>query len=260
MGRKFNSNFRPFGVMSNPGASVGRVLGKIGRNYSKLGRYTLDNLTPAGYGNHIKELFAVYTKPLYQKPPSFKNGRKPLWYNRYAKSYGVDAAENRFQNGAIWAQIPEEEIPLTMYVRNSEPNSYRMTEKGVPLDANGNHKYPIEEPGQSADIFTMGNVGGEHSGYMSIVDNLCGESLMGFADEQKLNPQWAWASKLKNKFNIKGESKLGKLVDFFGRANLSGLLGYKPFKIKQLYTVNPDKTIKPIFDDPTKVLNELNVL
>ena len=139
-GKTWGENLTPslgynLGVMSNPGALVGGAVGgKVGYNYSKLGRYTLDNLTPAGYNDHGKELFAVYTKPLYQKPPSFKNGRKPLWYNRYAKSYGVDAAENRFQNGAIWARVPESEVPLTMYTKNSRPNSYRMTEKGLNLN------------------------------------------------------------------------------------------------------------------------------
>jgi len=99
---------RELSQMAYPSMFVGGAAGakagaRVDRNFSQLGRYTLDNLTPASYGGHTTELFRVYTKPFYRKPPTFNNGRKPLWDSRYAERWGTDAAEQRFQNGAIWA-------------------------------------------------------------------------------------------------------------------------------------------------------------
>jgi hypothetical protein len=107
--------------MLNPGYLYGA---KIGNNYSKLGRYVLDNLNPRGYSNHGKEIFMTLTEPLYKNPPKFFN-RRPKWYK------GGIPDETRFENGAIWAQIPEEEVPRKLIVKNADGITYRPTEQAI---------------------------------------------------------------------------------------------------------------------------------
>lgn len=75
--------------------------------------------------------------------------------------------------------------------------------------------------------------------------------MMQFQDLQKLNPQWSWASKLKKKLHIKDDSTLGKIIDKAGGYPLDGLIGYKPFTIKQNY-LHDGETVLPIYEDPTK--------
>ncbi|MBO4850667.1 MAG: hypothetical protein J5529_07155 [Prevotella sp.] len=95
-------------VWTNPGMFYG---GWVGNNFGHLGRYTLNYLDPRGYGNYFARLKDVFTKPFYTKPPTFFNGRKPQWYGNQG-FFNDD--EIRFQNGAIWAGIPENEVPRTL--------------------------------------------------------------------------------------------------------------------------------------------------
>ena len=84
-----------------------------------------------------------------------------------------------------------------MYVKNSKPNSYRMNEKGLNLDKDGNLSLiddDIEGKGKYPDFFTKGSVGGTHSDYIQIGTDNAGRRIMQFYDEQKLNPQWQAAS------------------------------------------------------------------
>lgn len=180
------------GDIFNPGYYAGFKYGDfLGTNFANRERYVLNYLTPASYNGHGKELFKVFTAPFYKKPPKFHNGKKPEWYDKVSRIYGQQAAENRFQNGAIWANIPEEEIPRTMYVRNSD-GTYRLTAEGLNLGENGTLKFPLPEESEIyPDYFTIGGVGGEHSKY-TLIDEYHGTpyNLMEFEDIQKLNPQW----------------------------------------------------------------------
>ena len=189
--------------MTNPGYYAGFKYGDfLGTNFANRERYVLNYLTPAGYDGHGKELFKVFTTPFYEKPPKFHNGKKPEWYDKYSRIYGKQAAENRFQNGAIWANIPEEEIPRTMYIRNSD-GTYRLTKEGLNLREDGTLKFPLPEEKDEIfpDLFTIGQVGGEHSNY-KFIDKYRGTpyNLMEFTDAQILNPQWQFTDKIKNKF------------------------------------------------------------
>lgn len=256
------------GDVYNPGYYAGIPLSKygqfVGNNLMNRGRYTLEYLMPAGYGNHTKELLNLAIKPFYEKPPVFFNNRKPQWYDRYVKNYRERSAENRFQNGAKWAGISEEEIPTPMYVRNAD-GSYRMTQEGLWTKPNGDlYKDVADIEGPFPDYFTVGGVGGEHSEY-KLKEKLPYMKIMEFYDEQKLNPQWQIADKIKNKFNIDDKSKLGKFIDNnFGSKPLDFILGYKPFTIKQAYGVALDNAgnpigARPIYRDPDLVYKQLNI-
>lgn len=255
------------GDFTNPGYSYGGYVGnkylapyinKVGTNFTNLGRYTLNELMPASYGikNWIK-LPKIWIKPFYSKPPTFHNGVKPKWYNEFAEKWGVKAAENRFQNGAIWAGIPEEEIPRTMYVRNSD-GTYRMTQKGLKLNPDEitlQKGVPTTEMKDFPDVFTIGKVGGLHSKYELI--GSYGDipfNLMKFQDAQKLNPQWHLTKPFKI---LPKESRLRKIIEEdFGGKSLDWMLGYKPFTIKQFYAVpksGVDAQSFPLYMDPNKV-------
>lgn len=140
----------------------------------------LDNVYPASYRfKNFLTLPKVWGKPLFQAPPTFYN-RKPLWYPEYVKNHGEEAANGRLETGAIWAGIPEEEIPRTIYTQNAD-GTYRMTEKGV-----GPYTYGIPRindvpqtsdfdkgVGQTLtwqDTFTKPQVGGTHSDYTYMGD------------------------------------------------------------------------------------------
>ena len=253
-GRDFGTNVAihtpltpSMGEMLNPGYVVGAGYGNfVENNLANRGRYTLNYLTPASYEGHGKEITGMLLKPFYEKAPTFNNGRKPVWYSVYASKEGIDAAEQRFQNGLVWAGIPEEEAAHPMYIQNSD-DSYRLAPEGIgykdfPTDALPN------ETENTADFFTRSGVGGMHSDYTRLAERN-GIKLMQFEDEQKLNPQWKMASKIKDKLHIEDNSNAGRFVDYFGGKPMDWLLGYKPFTIKQNYLHN-DRAILPIFNDP----------
>lgn len=244
--------------MTNPGYYAGFKYGDfLGTNFANRERYVLNYLTPAGYDGHGKELFKVFTTPFYEKPPKFHNGKKPEWYDKYSRIYGKQAAENRFQNGAIWANIPEEEIPRTMYIRNSD-GTYRLTKEGLNLREDGTLRFPLPEEKNEIfpDLFSIGQVGGEHSKY-TLIDEYRGTpfNLMEFTDTQKLNPQWQFTDKIKNKF---GEnSKIYEWLYNIGGKDLGKLMfNYKPFTIRQHYFA-PQSGISapylPSYTDPDRL-------
>ena len=245
------------GDMTNPGYYTGFKYGDfLGTNFANRERYVLNYLTPAGYDGHGKELFKVFTTPFYEKPPKFHNGKKPEWYDKYSRIYGKQAAENRFQNGAIWANIPEEEIPRTMYIRNSD-GTYRLTREGLNLREDGMLKFPLPNESETfPDLFSIGQVGGEHSQY-TLIDKYRGTpfNLMEFKDIQTLNPQWQFTDKIKNKFGEK--SKIHKWLYNIGGKDLGKLMfNYKPFTIRQHYFA-PQSGISvpylPSYTDPDRL-------
>ena len=245
------------GDMTNPGYYTGFKYGDfLGTNFANRERYVLNYLTPAGYDGHGKELFKVFTTPFYEKPPKFHNGKKPEWYDKYSRIYGKQAAENRFQNGAIWANIPEEEIPRTMYIRNSD-GTYRLTREGLNLREDGMLKFPLPNESETfPDLFSIGQVGGEHSQY-TLIDKYRGTpfNLMEFKDIQTLNPQWQFTDKIKNKFGKK--LKIHKWLHNIRGKDLGELMfNYKPFTIRQHYFA-PQSGISapylPSYTDPDRL-------
>ena len=245
------------GDMTNPGYYTGFKYGDfLGTNFANRERYVLNYLTPAGYDGHGKELFKIFTAPFYKKPPKFHNGKKPEWYDKYSRIYGKQAAENRFQNGAIWANIPEEEIPRTMYIRNSD-GTYRLTKEGLNLREDGTLRFPLPNEEETfPDLFSIGQVGGEYSQY-TLIDEYRGTpfNLMEFKDIQTLNPQWQFTNKIKNKFGKK--SKIHKWLYNIGGKDLGKLMfNYKPFTIRQHYFA-PQSGISvpylPSYTDPDRL-------
>lgn len=238
------------GDFFNPGYYGGYMYGNfITNNYSQLGRYTLDNLYPASYnlkpGDKVKGLFNTFTKPLYQTPPTFFNGRKPLWYNKFIEEYGdflgPEMAEARFQNGANWARIPEEEIPRTYFSTVSEDGVVTPTELFLDshvtptqyTDENGNRVFKELKPGdvvRTTDGSTPGMVGGEHSDYIYLGEDLSGNKAIKFHDTQKLNPQWMFTDPIKKRFE--NVPFIWNALDRIGGVPLDFLLGYKPFNIE----------------------------
>ena len=245
------------GEWINPGYIYG---GFVGNNLANRNRYMLKYVFPASYKGHGKELRTAFSKLFYEKPPTFNNGEKPVWYSTVVSRYNGNpaVAENRFQNGLVWAGIPESEAAHPMYVQNAD-GSYRLNEDGASgflglgFDAEDVPQATTGKKVIAEDAFTLGGVGGEHSDYIGL-DKVGGTSLMQFNDRQKLNPQWQLASKIKNTFGIDGNSKIGKFIDFFGGMPLDRIVGYKPFTIKQNYLHDGDN-IFPIYKDPASVSN-----
>ena len=238
-GNDFGTNVAKYTPLSpglaewlNPGNVVGGKAGyNFGKNIPYRNRFIMDNVTPNGYlrWSHIPEFMKAVAKMTYQKPPTFF-GRKPIWYDKYAKGYGEAEAENRFQNNAIWAGIPRDEVPITMYYQQTD-GTWGLTEEGFNPKA-----ARVWETGNNPDYVTIGGVGGAHSDYTNL-GSKNGYNLMQFTDEQKINPQWVIASGLKKALFTDGNSKFGKFIDDkFGSYPLGDkLFGYKPFTIKQNY-------------------------
>ena len=244
---KYTSLSSDMGEMFNPGYYAGGAYGHfVSNNLANRERYVLDNLVPGSYKGHKGDLVKTIVEPFYKKPPTFYNGRKPKWYSKWASSEGTPAAENRFQDGAIWADISKEEIPTPMYVKNAD-GSYRMSPEGYGYERFRLDALP-EESTIYPDYFTKGGVGGEHSNYTKLGE-WNNTKLMQFEDEQKLNPQWIPIDWIKRKFPIQEGSKIQKKLDQIGGKPLDWLAGYKPFTIKQNYLHN-GRAVLPIFEDP----------
>ena len=225
-----------FGEATNPGYGYGYF---VGNNFSNLGRYTLDNLRPWGYAFNKEQLGGIgkaFIQPFYKTPPTFFTHR-PKWYTSREGTWGGGRAEfleARFENGANWAGIPEAEVPRVHFARNSDgtvspTHIHNRTIVG---------KEDFHRPGQTIvdlDDITLGRVGGDHSDYTYLGDDLAGNSLFQYSDRQRLNPQWKISDRIKNKFNLQEGSKAYNLVHRLGGIDLSPILGYKPFTIEFMY-------------------------
>lgn len=225
-----------FGEVTNPGYGYGYF---VGNNFSNLGRYTLDNLRPWGYAFDKEQLGGIgkaFIQPFYKTPPTFFTHR-PKWYTSREGTWGGgrnEFLEARFENGANWAGIPESEVPRVHFTRNSD---------GTVSPTHINNRTIVGKddfytPGQTIvelDDITPGRVGGDHSDYTYLGDDLAGNSLFQYSDRQKLNPQWRISDWVKNKFNLQEGSKAYNLVHRLGGIDLSPILGYKPFTIEFMY-------------------------
>lgn len=226
------------GEIINPGYVYGYKYGNfIGNNFSNLGRYTLDNLRPWGYAFDKEQLAGLgktAIQPFYKTPPTFFTHR-PKWYTSRKRTKGSNEfLEARFENGANWARIPESEVPRVHFTRNSN---------GTVSPTHINNRATVgkddfKRPGQTIvemDDITPGMVGGDHSDYTYLGDDLVGNSLFQYSDRQKLNPQWTISDWIKKKFNLQEGSRAYNLAHRLGGIDLSPALGYKPFTIEFLY-------------------------
>ena len=248
------------GEMLNPGYLVGGAYGNIYGNFvennlANKGRYTLNYLNPVSYKGHWLDFPLTISAPFYRNPPTFYNGRKPSWYVDYARKEGIDAAEQRFQNGLVWANIPEKEAAHPMYIQNKD-GSYRLTPEGIGYKGYPADALPEQTTKAEADFFTKSGIGGEHSDYTKLGDWM-GAKLMQFKDEQKLNPQWLITDPVKNLVEkVPGgrNSKAWEFLDWLGGKSMTGLVGYKPFTIKQNY-IHTGNKVYPLYEDPNNTSN-----
>ena len=233
--------------------------GWVGNNFRQLGRYTLNYLDPRGYGNYFARVGNVYKRPFYMKPPTFYNGKKPTWYGNQG-FFNDD--EIRFQNGAIWAGIPEKEIPRTLIHKNID-GTYRFTREAI-QKAENSTKIPFEDMAGLKDESVLKgmkegeaineqdwltSVGGEHSNYI-LRQNNPRSLIWEFQDRQKLNPQWQVASWIKKKLNLSDTSPslIRKGIDQLGGQNVSWMLGYKPFTYRQGILLDKNSDWRLFFD------------
>ena len=226
------------GEITNPGYAIGYNYGNfVTNNFSNLGRYTLDNLRPWQYAFNKEQLAGLgktFLQPFYKTPPTFFTHR-PKWYTSRKRTKGSNEfLEARFENEANWARIPESEVPRVHFTRNSNGTvspTHIHNRATVGKD-------DFDGPGQTIvemDDITPGLVGGEHSDYTYLGDDLVGNSLFKYSDRQKLNPQWVISDWVKNKFNLQKGSQVYNLVHRLGGIDLSPALGYKPFTIEFMY-------------------------
>ena len=229
-----------FGEITNPGYAIGYNYGNfVTNNFSNLGRYTLDNLRPWGYSFNKEQLGGLgktIIQPFYKAPPMFFTHR-PKWYTSREGTWGGghnEFLEARFENGANWARIPEAEVPRVHFVKNAD---------GTVSPTHIHNRTIVEKedfhrPGQTIvelDDITPGMVGGVHSDYTYLGDDLVGNSLFQYSDRQRLNPQWIVSDWVKNMFHLNEGSPIYNIVHKLGSIDLSPALGYKPFDIKFMY-------------------------
>ncbi len=275
-GKSLEENTSPytghtFSFITDPGIYIGA---KEGYNFYKLGRYVFDELSPNSYSlEGLGSVFKAAGRALnpFKNPPKFGDGKKPKWYYKYG--YGIGDREYRLQNSAIWAGIPESEIPRTLIYRRPD-GTYGFTEginKGLIPDISdakeayrNTKKYTVRAPD-----FVFG-VGGLHSDFtLKGVKNF-GNGNKGtlwlYEDEQKLNPQWQLATKLKKKLGIETEEgeptgkgvKTGKVIDWFGGKDLKSIIGYdNDIKYKQYVFEDPNGKIwTPTNEQVEKAIKE----
>lgn len=209
----------------------------IHNNYLHQGRYTLNYLNPKSYGvRQFIQAGIAKIMPLFRKPPTFHD-RRPWWHN------GSVADEGRFQNGAIWAGIPEEEVCISLIKRNIdgsyrpsriliEENIYNTQGKNLVddglTDSRTIEKAKKYEYVRDRDFFST--LGGEHSNY-SIMEEHPYFILWKQSDRQQLNPQWMLSDVVKRFISV--TSEWYQRIHEWGRKDWGErILGYKPFEYK----------------------------
>jgi hypothetical protein len=239
----------------------------VKNNYSQIGRYTLDNLYPAGYFNPKRPIgsmkkwgtaLGVLGRPLIETPPTFTNGRKPKWYT------GSVNDEVRFENGAKWAGISDEEVPKPLLLRNMD-GSYRVHPYGIIKNIHGpsgvknagNKKNfdltdtetinAAKAAGKLTGPDFFGTAGGLHSDYKFIAETPDGYLAWEMFDEQKLNPQWRLAS-LGKLFFPRNSRPWRAIHNWGGKDWGEKILGYKPFTYRQGIVITPDRKKVSYFD------------
>lgn len=247
--------------MKDIGGGFSNYWNTVKNNYNQIGRYTLDNLYPAGYFNIKRPItsmrkwgttLGILGRPLIETPPIFSNGRKPKWYR------GTVNDEVRFENGAKWAGIPEEEIPQPLLLRNMD-GTYRLYPRAITENTYGPsgvqnmdlNKLETVEAAKAAGKLVgpdhLGTVGGLHSDYKFMAKTPDGHLLWEMVDEQKLNPQWGLAS-LGKLFFPKNSRPWRAIHKWGGKDWGEKILGYKPFTYRQGIAITPDREGVAFFD------------
>lgn len=231
------------GEFTNPGYVVSPYSAFVFNNYRNLGRYTLDNLRPAGYTGYL-DAAKGWVQALYKKPPSFFKHR-PKWYEKDDVFHRA-----RFENGANWANISEDEIPRYLFTtrRDGIVEPKFLEERGLKTT---NYPSKLEGMSTDADFLTPGQVGGEHSDFFYLGEDALGNQGILFQDVQKLNPQWELSDKIKRAIG-NSNNPIYKIADKLGGYNLSWLLGYKPFTIGAGIKISPNGTASQIPLDELK--------
>ena len=211
-----------------------------------LGRYTVKYLSPVGYGGHLKELFKLYTAPLYEAPPRFDHpSRLPLWYPEYVRIYGPAAAFHRFQNELRWAGIHD--MKDVTYIANDN-GTFHFNDYAV-KDTYLNLEYADFDAMRRTsliadDQFSVGGVGGEHVEFIINGFSINPQDVTGiYRDLQRLNPQWHFTHAFKSLFPI--NTWCWKIMDRLGRKDLSFLLGFHPFVIEHAFGFNANGNMIP---------------
>ena len=227
-------------------ATLGKPLGiaiKYGgtflRNIPHRGRFFYNNLTPAAYGGHTKQLLQAVKEMATQKPPTFYN-KNPKWYSS-VKLY----PEVRRDTWARRFNIPESEIPNTAIYRRPD-NTFGFTPETLSkvsrdfnfrtLNLDDLNKVNLN-PNETIRLQDwMTTIGGEHSDF-KYLGNKNGYKFFEFSDNQMLNPQWIVADKVKKLL----PKRTHKYIDKVASKDLGPLIGAdKPVIFRQQFA----------FDDP----------
>lgn len=228
-------------------------------------RHFFNNLTPAAYGGHTKELMTAMKEMLTQRPPSFC-GKLPKWYNRLKDN--KDDISNPPVRLNIWARkfsIPEIEIPNFAIIPNVD-GSYRFNpcfiNQGLFKVLNVDDLITTAQNIiQMQDWMTT--AGGEHCDYIRLSPKINqwkhepDREYWMFYDDQKLNPQYTVSDICKDCGIMKENSIIQKFLDkhFFSK-DIGMLIGAgKKLELKQ--GISYDKTIpideqEIMYFDPTK--------
>ena len=198
-----------------------------------------------GLKNKIIEVINPFIEPLYKEPPSFYN-RRPKWYIKDDFGNPVYNVEDelRFQNYGIWANIPEEEIPRYLLIKNRD-GSWRPTNEAIRGQMYAKASDPAsilsrefrnKQSFKDSDVF--GTIGGEHSNYIYLGENLDGTLNYVLEDLQTLNPQWLITHPIKRLFP-KG-SKLYDFLHTLGMKHIGKHFGFGEHKIRLGLKITPD--------------------
>lgn len=207
----------------------------------------MDEVYPASYS--IRERAPEFLRAGFRTLNPFSS--VPTFYNRlpkWARKYNPIDRQARIENQARWVGVSEKEVPRVVTFDNADGTvGFRQVREGAILpDAN---KIKLGKTVKDYD-FVFGP-GGEHS-YFTLVHRSTSDmpgNIWVYEDEQIINPQWILADKLKQAFGISIESRLGRIIDWFGKKDLKSLIGFnKDVKYKQ-YLWETYKGIFPLPND-----------
>lgn len=208
------------GISSAP---IAKPIFKFIKNIPHINRFFYNNLKPSAYKGHTKEIKSTLIDMATQKAPKFGNGVYPKWYN----PTNLGTNDVRLETWARRFNIPEKEIPNTMIHQRAD-GTYGFTEKALEKAQKPNSMFrdlnvaELKGRNKVIDQDWMTTIGGEHSDFIKkqILPN--GFHEYRFMDDQKLNPQWVIADKLKRYFKIPA-----KYTDGWGSIDLGPIIGAK---------------------------------
>lgn len=249
-GKTVKQNLQPYyGDILSDKITPGTLYGtKLAVNFKNLGRFTMNYVYPASYEGHglydFGKAIGMAFLP-FSKIPHFNN-RLPKSFQKHEDYFGDDAL--RLENMAEWAGVNE--IPRKhIFKRDDGTYGFFDTKRYPGVLSDDDHEIGRMRRYQD-QVF---GVGGEHSDFTLLdkrVDPQGGTwKIWEYQDEQKLNPQWRWADKIKKKFGVDDESLelmdpetrakaeqswKKKIPDFFGKRDVKWMVGFdNDIKYKQ---------------------------